>query len=133
MKIDLDKLRAHREAALRAAAGGKNPLLAELAREVQAGRITLRDAAGSSAYRDAFAEAAGGLLKKMRHLSIEDIRKAAEEQSLDEAIAGLVPDDPPDEEPPRRRPSTDTPDADDYFDRPIMEAPPTTHRGDRRR
>ncbi|MGW5645233.1 hypothetical protein ACWEV3_32435 [Saccharopolyspora sp. NPDC003752] len=85
--VDMEEIRRIHETALQKAASGKNPIFAELAREVQAGRMSLRDAACSSAYGEAFAESADRFLHAIRGLSTDDLRKAAEENTLDGLLA----------------------------------------------
>ncbi|UMP04759.1 hypothetical protein [Amycolatopsis sp. EV170708-02-1] len=76
---------------LHAAAKSGNPVLAEIAREVRAGRLTLREAAASSAYHDTFAEGAGKALGALRELGPveggDDVRTV--EQRLDDLVEGL--------------------------------------------
>ncbi|MGW4127273.1 hypothetical protein [Amycolatopsis japonica] len=121
-----EKIRQAQQAVLRQAAKGENPVLAELAREVLAGRRTLRDAALSSAYSEALAESAMRFLDAVREVDAADFEQAAKEHPLDELIATLDDEDepePPAGSPPARRPEDDT-----DFDAPIMTAP-TTDRG----
>ncbi len=118
--IDHAEIRRLHERALRTAANGKHPVLAELAREVLAGRLTVRAAAASSGYRDALAESADKFVQAIRHMSDDEIRAAVENGTFDEEVARRRPA-PPDDTDESAAP-TPKPDADAYFDQPIMES-----------
>ncbi|ONI77756.1 hypothetical protein ALI144C_30400 [Actinosynnema sp. ALI-1.44] len=98
------------DAVLRQMAAGPDKLLAEMATQVRSGRMTLREAASGSAYREIFVTAAQHVTEAMRGTSHEDLVRAANQQPVDEP-------------PTRREPE---PVADDGFDEPIMRAAPPT-------
>lgn len=116
--VDVAQLREVHDAVLRHVAKGRHPVFAEMASEVLAGRMTLREAAGSAAYRDTFADAADAFVASIRGVPPEDLRTTT--ASLDDLIASLR--DPDEEEPARsRRADTEVDDA--YFDNSIMKRP----------
>jgi len=126
LPIDLDKVRRFREGLMRKLATGRDPALAEMAREVQAGRITLREAA-FGAYREQVTVLAEKAAVAMRQVSKEDLERAMEENTLDDAIEqlGAMPEPEPEEEalaPLARRPEPEE------GDESILLAPPSTDR-----
>lgn len=90
-----------RQDLLRRMADGPDKLMAEMAREVRSGRMTLREAAASSAYRGIFETGAQHLAEAMRGVTREDLAKAVRAQTAAE---------PPSPAPP----------SDDDFDQPIL-------------
>jgi len=133
LPIDLEKVRRLRESLLRKLAAGKDPALAEMAREVQAGRITLREAA-FGAYRKQVTVLAEKAAASMRQVSKEDLERAMEEYTLDDAIEQVdaAPDPEPVEPPtppPARRPE---PDEDEDDNDSILLDPPKTDRSTER-
>ena len=125
--LDLGKLDEIHRLALRAAAKGDNPVLAEMAREMQSGRMTAVEAARSTAYSEALAEGAGKLMRSAAHLRPIDISTDVDDRVLDRAVSEMtlwVEQFEKDRTPEPVRPD---PEADDeYFtDRPIMTGPPT--------
>ncbi|MEU3274474.1 hypothetical protein ABZ639_26830 [Saccharomonospora sp. NPDC006951] len=141
--IDQDTLRRLQDAALRKLADGKDPVLAEMAREVRAGRLTLREAATSSAYRDAFAATGSDIVRATRGMSEQELRQAAEATPADDVLAHLdgndapSPDDAGTEESATRTAGPgDADDADDGAagdSGTVMSAPPPVERGAPRR
>lgn len=122
--VDLAKLREVHNAVLQSAAKGKHPVFAEMAREVLSGRMTMREAAGGAAYRDAFADATDAFVASMRAVPPDDLRTATEGSSLDDLIASLnEPDDEEEPAPPtrERQPNAEVDDA--SFDNSIMKRP----------
>ncbi len=77
--IDHDEIRRFQEETLREVAKGGGAF-AEMAREVLAGHLTLREAASSPAYRDAFTHAAEEFAEALEPLSPEEIRQLAEDR-----------------------------------------------------
>lgn len=59
------KARRRQDDTLRRVANGDNPVFAELAREVRAGRMLLMEAATSDAYRDHLAKAADRMVENL--------------------------------------------------------------------
>ncbi|GAB3440699.1 hypothetical protein GCM10027436_24410 [Actinophytocola sediminis] len=129
------RLQQFDDLALRAAEKGGNPVLAEIARDVRAGRLTLREAAASSAYHDTFAEGAAKAMTSLRELGpIEDgDDERSLEQRLDDLVAGLSewereiveqpgPTDTPAPEP------TPTATDDSYFDGTSLMVGPEVYR-----
>lgn len=113
----VDKLR---DIALRRMANGPDPLLAEMAREVRSGRMTLREAATSWAYRDAFTDLAGQVLTRMNTTNREDLTKVDTDEDLDNLLARH--DDDPDPQP---EPEPPTSTRDDYdFNQPLATRTP---------
>lgn len=117
--IDMVKLRQVRDGLLRRAARGDDPVFAELAREVLGGRMTLLQAAASSAYRERLSAAADSLAEELRGVSMADIEKAAKAHPLDELLAELAEEERRDRTPKPPPPPVDDTD----FDAPIMTAP----------
>lgn len=108
--IDRNEIRRFQEEALREVVEGGDPVMAEMAREVQDGHLTLRDAANSLAYRDAFAKAAEEFAAALDGLSTEEIQQLAQDESADELIEKIV------EERDQARKKPEAPDADDFHD-----------------
>ncbi|OLZ52738.1 hypothetical protein [Amycolatopsis keratiniphila] len=128
LPIDLDKVRRLREGMMRKLATGKDPVLAEMAREVLAGRITLRDAA-FGAYREQVTVLAEKAAASLRQVSKEDLERAMEEHTLDDAIEqlGAIPDPEPEDEapaPPARRPEPEEDDESILLPPPTADRPP---------
>ncbi|OKJ95598.1 hypothetical protein AMK34_21445 [Amycolatopsis sp. CB00013] len=121
-----EKLRQLHETALQAAAKSRHPVIAEMAREVLAGRLTLREAVTGAAYREAFTEASDRAMESLQGKTIDDLRRAATE------VPHATPDDEPAEGGPlpgdRLAGIAETEPDDAYFDQPIMSAPSTKSR-----
>ncbi|OLF12719.1 hypothetical protein BLA60_05420 [Actinophytocola xinjiangensis] len=120
--VSRETMRALEQQTLHRMETGGNPVFAELAREVRAGRTTLREAATSLAYRDAFDEAAANLEKALRGFSVDEIAQLADGRNVDELLSRIPDETPepsaePDPEPPAR------PADDEDFDGPIMTSP----------
>jgi hypothetical protein len=88
--LDLGKLDEIHRLTLRAVAGGDKPVLAELATQLQAGRMASVDAARSSAYRDALADGAGKLMRSAAHLRPVDISTDVDDRVLDRAVSEMA-------------------------------------------
>ncbi|RZQ61942.1 hypothetical protein [Amycolatopsis suaedae] len=128
LPVDPAELRRFREALLRKVAAGKDPALAEMAREVQAGRISMRDAA-FGAYREQFTALREKAAAALRDVSKEDMDRAMAEYTLDDAVEQFdaMPDPEPDEEPPAKPAPARRPEPEDDEDS-ILLAPPRTDR-----
>ncbi|RSN24865.1 hypothetical protein DL990_33835 [Amycolatopsis sp. WAC 01416] len=89
--IDHDEIRRFQEETLREVAkGGGDRVFAEMAREVQAGHMTLREAADSLAYRDAFARAADEFAEALEPLSPEEIQQLAQDRAAPPAVDNIA-------------------------------------------
>ncbi|MFI7118352.1 hypothetical protein [Amycolatopsis sp. NPDC049868] len=118
--LDTDKRDRLRKVFLQQLAKGDDPVFAEMAREVQSGRMTLREAVLSSAYRDAFTSVADKITESLNAISEEEMA-AADGEAVDEYLARHEHDE-------RETDSADeapAPDSDDVFSAPIMQAPPS--------
>jgi hypothetical protein len=122
--IDRDEIRRFQEETLRGVAKGGG-MFAEMAREVQTGNMTLREAASSLAYRDAFSRAAEEFAEALEPLSPEEIRQLAQDRvapQVADNVAEAMPETPatdaaaPPSPPARRQDDYD----EDYSYRTIM-------------
>jgi hypothetical protein len=120
---DLEKLRRLQELAIQKLTKSDDPVLAEMAREVRAGRMTLREAASSAAYRDVFAVAANRTLDRFRSMSREEIEQGADDE-LDKLLARYEDED--EDEPARTETrAAQRPEPDEYdFSAPLTQRPP---------
>ncbi|TCO58041.1 hypothetical protein [Actinocrispum wychmicini] len=117
--FDKDKMRRFTELAMRRLENGPDPLLAEMAREVRSGRMTLIEAAASSAYREAFATIADKATERLRGVDIDTLVAAADDSALDKLIAEL------EAEPAADDPKPDPPAEDDFdFSAPLAQSQP---------
>ncbi|RZQ61913.1 hypothetical protein [Amycolatopsis suaedae] len=89
LNLDLTRLGEVREFALRTAANGPDPVLAEMAREVRSGKLTLREAVASAAYREAFSVATEKALRAAREAD-DDAKAEVEGKSFDELVDRLA-------------------------------------------
>lgn len=67
-------------------------MFAEMAREVLAGHLTLREAASSLTYRDAFTRAAEEFAKALEPLSPEEIQQLAQDRTAPPAADDAADD-----------------------------------------
>ncbi|MEU9689094.1 hypothetical protein [Amycolatopsis japonica] len=120
LNLDLSRLGEVREFALRTAAKGQDPVLAEMAKEIRAGKMTLREAGTGTAYREAFAAAMEKALRTVREVDDGGAKAEVEGKSLDELVdrfarrnAELDAEEALPERPQAAEPEDD---ADTYFD-----------------
>jgi hypothetical protein len=115
--VSPENLRRLHETTLQTVAKGPNPVIAEMAREILANRVTLREAVTGLAYREAFAQAGERAMASLRGKTMDDLRKEAQS----------APDEPTDDagEPDTHRIKRNGNHAgdDEYFDQPIMASP----------
>ncbi len=132
LPVDLAKLRQAREVLLRRLAAGKDPVLAEMAREVRAGRTTLREAAFGG-YREALTVLTEKAAASMRQVSEDDMHWAMREHTLDDAIEQLdaIPDPEPEPEPPAPSPRARRPEPEEDGDSILTSPPPVERSQDR--
>lgn len=90
-----ETVRRWQEAVLRRAARDHENVFGEVAREVLAGRMTMREAATGYAYRDVFAEAGQQVIAAVRGKTSEQLRAAAERHPLEQLVERLERDETP--------------------------------------
>ena len=121
--MNLDVLRRYRELLVEKLARGSDPVLAEMAREVRSGRMTLREAAFSKAYEEKFSQLAERAVTALAGISQAEIQAAAPlETRIGELEAELAVEPPePRVTRPAPPPSDDVPDS-------FLVGPPRTER-----
>lgn len=108
LSVNRDMLRRYHELLVEKLARGSDPVLAEMAREVRSGRMTLREAMFSTAYEEKITQLAERAFGAVAGMSREEIEAAAEGDPLEHRIGELEremavePPDPP--RPPVRDP-----------------------------
>jgi hypothetical protein len=118
--VDPDKLRRLEAVWLRRLARGDNPVLAEMAREVQSGRMTLRDAVTSSAYSETLTKVVERVVAQR---TVEERQRAVDPSAIDEYLAQHETPDEEDDEPAEQTPPP-TEATDEEFSAPIMHKEP---------
>lgn len=117
--VEPDKLRRLQAVWLRQLAQGANPVLAEMAREVQSGRMTLLDAVTSSAYSETLAKVVERVVAERAERGVDERQRAVDPSVVDEYLerheTPAEEDDEPEEPTP---PPTEATDED--FSAPIM-------------
>jgi hypothetical protein len=121
----MTKLHRVRDGILRRVAKGDNPVFAELAREVRAGRMTLQEAAASYAYREHVAQAADRVVERLSTLTKEELEALSVGRTVDDALAELEAEEAAEdaEAAARRQPIRPEPQDTTDYDAPIMTAP----------